>query len=669
MKTSTFTALTLSALLYGCINNIEKNMTTEDFKWQIDRFDDVKVLRFQVPSFDDLTPKQKILTYYLSEAALWGRDIFTDQNFKYNLAIRSLLEQIYTSEKTDKSNPEFKELEIFLKKVWFANGIHHHYSGDKFIPKFGKQYFHEEALKTGATEENIAVLSDVIFSKDKYMQRCNQTEGVDMVATSSGNYYDGVTQTEVEEFYGKMAESGNSEQPVSYGLNSRLVKENGEIKELTYKIDGLYGKYIAKIVENLEKAADYAENPKQKDIITTLVNYYKSGDLKEFDNYNVLWVKDTISQIDFVNGFIETYNDPMGYKASWEASVNFKDIDATRRTDIISQNAQWFEDNSPIDDRYKKRSVKGVSAKVITVATIGGDCFPATPIGINLPNSDWIRKEHGSKSVTIQNITDAYAAAALGDGFAKEFILSNEDIEIAKEYGSLAGNLHTDLHECLGHGSGQLAPGTKGDELKNYGSPLEEARADLFGLYYLGDKKLVEIGIVPNMNVMKAAYNNFIFNGMMGQLTRIEPGKDIVQAHMRDRQLISTWCYEKGRSENVIEIVKKEGKSYIVINNYEALRSLFAELLAEIQRIKSEGDFAAGKALVENYGVKVNQELHTEVLKRYSTLNLAPYSGFVNPKYVPIKNNDNSTITDIEIQYPDNYTDQMLDYSINYSIK
>lgn len=667
MKTSTFTAIALLALLYGCINNSEKSMKTEDFKWQVDRFDDVKVLRFQVPAFDELTPNQKILTYYLSEASLWGRDIFTDQNFKHNLAIRSLLEKIYTSDKTNKTGDNFKALETYLKKVWFANGIHHHYSGDKFTPKFSEEYFRDEALAQGATAEEVNVLSEAIFSTDKYMQRCNQTEGVDMVATSSGNYYDGVTQAEVEKFYGDMAKAGDKSEPVAYGLNSRLVKENGEIKELVYKIDGLYGKEISKIVENLERAAIYAESIEQRAIINTLVKYYKSGDLKEFDNYNVLWVKDTLSQVDFVNGFIENYNDPMGYKASWEASVNFKNIDATRRTDIISQNAQWFEDNSPVDEKYKKKSVKGVSAKVITVATIGGDCFPATPIGINLPNSDWIRKEHGSKSVTIQNITDAYAAAALGDGFANEFTLREEDLKIAKEYGGLAGNLHTDLHECLGHGSGQLAPGTKGDELKNYGSPLEEARADLFGLYYLGDKKLVEIGIVPNMNVMKAAYYNFIFNGMMGQLTRIETGKDIVQAHMRDRQLISTWCYEKGRDKNVIEIVKKDGKSYIAINDYEALRSLFAQLLTEIQRIKSEGDFEAGRTLVENYGVKVNPELHAEVKNRYAALDLAPYSGFMNPKLVPIYKDN--VISDVKIEYPDNYANQMLEYSTNYTIK
>ncbi|MEG1934874.1 MAG: dihydrofolate reductase, partial [Rikenellaceae bacterium] len=617
MKTSTITAIMSTVILCGCANNSKKNMATEDFKWQIDRFDDVKVLRFQVPSFEELTLNQKLLTYYLSEAALWGRDIFTDQNFKYNLSIRSVLENIYTSEKIDKTSADFKALEVYLKKVWFANGIHHHYSGDKFTPKFSEQYFRSVAEAVGTSKEDIDTLSDVLFSRSKYMQRCNQTEGVDMVATSSGNYYDGVSQAEVEKFYADMAaDAPDKEHPVSYGLNSRLVKEGGVIKELTYKINGLYGKEIAKIVENLEKAIEYAENENQKTAISTLISYYKSGDLKEFDHYNVLWVQDTLSSVDFTNGFIENYNDPMGYKASWEANVNFKNVDATRRTDVISKNAQWFEDNSPIDDCYKKKSVRGVSAKVITVATIGGDCFPATPIGINLPNSDWIRKEHGSKSVTIQNITDAYTAAALGDGFTDEFTLRDEDIEIAKKYGSLAGNLHTDLHECLGHGSGQLAPGTKGDELKNYGSPLEEARADLFGLYYLGDEKLVELSIAPDMNVMKAAYNNFIFNGMMGQLTRIEEGKDIVQAHMRDRQLISTWCYEKGRDNNVIEIVKKDEKSYIVINDYKALRTLFAQLLKEIQRIKSEGDFAACKALVEGYGVKVNKELHAEVLNR-----------------------------------------------------
>ncbi|MFI3322347.1 MAG: dihydrofolate reductase [Rikenellaceae bacterium] len=641
-------------------------MRQEQFSWVIDRFDDIKVLRYKVPGFEELDLGRKQLIYHLYKAALWGRDIFTDQNFQYNLPIRSLLEKIYLSNDIDKECSEFKFLEKYLKKVWFANGIHHHYSSEKFIAEFSREYFVNCAKTVGETSENIELYSHIIFD-DCYKVNCSQNRENDLLLASSSNYYRGVTQAEAEQFYGDMAEKGDKLRPISYGLNSRLVKnENGELEEIVYKVGGLYSGEIEKIVEHLTAATEFCENSKQRAVIESLIEYYKSGDLAVFDKYNILWLDDKQSHIDFVNGFIEVYGDPLGYKASWEANVNFINLEATRRTEIISSNAQWFEDNSPINPKYKKSEVKGVSAKVITVAAIGGDCFPATPIGINLPNSDWLRKEYGSKSVTIQNITDAYAAASLGDGFAKEFTLRSEDLEIAERYGALAGNLHTDLHECLGHGSGQLAQGVKGDELRNYGSALEESRADLFALYYLGDEKLIELGIVDSMEVMKAAYYNYIFNGLMGQLVRIEKGKNIVQAHMRDRQMVASWCYEQGRENKVIEIVVKDNKRYVVINDYAALRSLFAELLCEVQRIKSEGDFEAGRDLIENYGVKVDDNLHSEVLERYAALDLAPYSGFVNPRYTPII--EGGEIIDIEVSYSDSFAEQMLEYSEQFII-
>ena len=647
---------------------MEKNMDKTDFKWQADRFDDIKVLRYQVPGFEKLTLRQKKLVYYLSEAALCGRDILFDQNFKYNLRIRKVLEAIYKEYKGDRSVPEFAAFEKYLKKVWFANGIHHHYSNDKFQPEFSENYFRELVGAVPSLQhekENVLGLIPVLFDKELYALRVSQEQEGDMVVASANNYYEGVTQREVEQFYGSML-SPDDREPVSVGLNSKLVKEDGKLTEKVWKVGGMYSPVIEKIVYWLEKAVETAENDRQKAVIEALVDYYRSGDLKEFDRYNILWVADTESFVDFVNGFIETYGDPMGYKASWEATVNFKNEEATRRTEIISANAQWFEDHSPIDVRYRKKKVKGVSAKVITMVQLGGDCYPATPIGINLPNSDWIRKEYGSKSVTIQNITSAYAHASEGDGFMEEFILREEDKELLKTYGILADDLHTDLHECLGHGSGQLAPGIKGDELKNYASPLEEARADLFALYFIGDAKMMELGIVPNMEVMKASYNKTMFNGLIGQLTRIEYGKDIVQAHMRDRQLIAAWCYEKGKADNVVEIVKKDGKSYVVVNDYERLRGLFGELLKEIQRIKSEGDFEAGKNLIETYGVKVNRVIHKEVLERYAALDLAPYSGFINPVLVPVFDGQGE-MTDVKIEYPENYTEQMLGYSENYS--
>ncbi|MFI3262924.1 MAG: dihydrofolate reductase [Rikenellaceae bacterium] len=642
-------------------------MNNTDFTWQIDKFDDVKILRYQIPDFDSLTLQQKTLVYYLSESAKCGRDILFDQNFKHNLSIRKTLEEIYVSYKGDKEDEQFKAFEKYLKKVWFANGIHHHYSSEKFTPEFSEEYFDSlvaatESLKDSKKE--LAIIKPAIFNAKLYKVGSCQDASKDMIVNSANNYHENLTQKEVEQFYARMG-NPNDPEPVMYGLNSRLVKEKGRIFEEVYKIDGKYSAALEKVVYWLEKAAGVAENEHQKQTIEKLISYYKTGDLKEFDEYNVLWVKDTLSSVDFVNGFIEVYGDPLGRKASWESTVNFKNVEATKRTETISDNAQWFEDNSPIDEQYKKKTVKGISAKVITVAQLGGDCFPATPIGINLPNSDWIRKDHGSKSVTIQNITYAYAQAAQGDGFSIEFYPSAEVINNAKNYGTLASDLHTDLHECLGHGSGQLKEGVKGDELKNYASPLEEARADLFALYYIGDTKLMELGIVPSMDVMKAAYYNQIFNGLMGQLTRIEEGKEIVQAHMRNRQLIAAWCYEKGKDENVIEIMKQNGKSYVIINDYEKLRGLFAELLVIIQRVKSEGDYETGKDLIETYAVKPDAKLHKEVLERYATLKTAPYSGFINPNIKPIV--ENGKIIDVVVEYPDSYVEQMLELREKYS--
>ena len=664
LLTATAAGLTLTSC------KTEKEATP--FKWQVDQFADVRIMRDQIPEFDSLTPNQKVLVYYLSEAAKCGRDIIWDQNYKYNLTVRSVLESIYNGYTGDRNNANWEQFMVYTKRVWFSNGIHHHYSNDKFIPEFTQEYFAELVKNTpadkfnttlGSTDEIIAKLTPILFDPNVATKRVNQDAGVDMVAASACNYYEGVTQKEVEDFYAKMMNPKDTT-PISYGLNSKLVKENGKVVEKVWKIDGMYGTAIAKIVYWLEKAATVAENEHQRNIINTLIEYYKSGDLKKFDEYNVLWVSDVNSHIDFVNGFIENYGDPMGYKSSWEAVVNFKNLEATRRTTIIGDNAQWFEDNSPIDEQFKKKEVKGVSAKVITVAQLGGDCYPTTPIGINLPNADWIRKYHGSKSVTMDNITYAYDQAAQGNGFMEEFAWSPEEIELSKQHGSLAGNLHTDLHECLGHGSGQLAEGVKGDELKNYGSPLEEARADLFALYYMMDQKMVEIGIMPTLDVAKAEYNNYIRNGLMTQLTRIEFGKTIEQAHMRNRQLIASWCYENGKAENVIEKKTRDGKTYFVINDYAKLRNLFGTLLKEIQRIKSTGDYEAGKKMVETYAVQINPELHREVLDRFNKLKLAPYGGFMNPELVPVMEGDK--IVDIRVEYPENYIQQMLDYSNNY---
>ena len=636
--------------------------------WIVDRFDDIKVIRYEVPAFENLTLEEKELVYYLSEAAKCGRDILFDQNFKYNLAIRRTLETIYTESEV-KTGDEFAAFEKYLKKVWFANGIHHHYSNDKFTPEFSEAWFREQLTKY-INDENSQMDNDllckIIFDKELYASRLNQKEGVDVITASAGNYYEGVNQVEVEAFYNGMAAAdANNPEPISYGLNSKLVKEDGKIYEKVWKIGGMYSPALEKIVYWLEKAATVA-NPTQKEVIEALIKYYKSGDLKDFDDYSVLWVKDTDSNVDFVNGFIESYGDPLGRKASWESVVNFRDVEACKRTEIMAANAQWFEDNAPINPAYRKKEVKGVSAKVITVAMLGGDCYPATAIGINLPNADWIRKEHGSKSVTIDNITYAYDKAAQGNGFAEEFILREEDRERAKNYGKLGDDLHTDLHECLGHGSGQLAPGTKGDELRTYSSTLEEARADLFALYYLGDEKLVEIGLIPSLDVAWSQYSDYIMNGYMTQLSRIELGKDVEEAHMRNRKLIAEWCYEKGKAENVIELVKENGKTYVVVNDFVKLRKLFGELLCEVQRIKSEGDYEACKALVENYAVKIDPEFHKEVIERNKALKIEPYGGFVNPEYELVTDAEGKVV-DVKISYPANYVEQHLCYGKEYS--
>ena len=640
--------------------------------WIVDRFDDIKVIRYEVPGFDELPLEEKELVYYLAEAAKCGRDIFFDQNCAVNLPVRRTLEVVYENYAGDRTTPEWKALEKYLKKVWFANGIHHHYSNDKFVPEFTESYFLGvcESIPVehfGELNGMIGMVCNAIFNPEMYKTRLNQRAGDDLLWTSSGNYYRNVRQAEAEKFYADMAaaDAGNPE-PVSYGLNSQLVKEEktGRIYERVWKVGGMYSPAIEKIVYWLEKAQAVAKEP-QKSNIAALVSYYKTGDLKEFDRYNIGWVKDTVSNVDFINGFIEDYGDPLGRKAAWEGNVNFMDKEACHRTEVISENAQWFEDHSPVAEAYRKPVVKGVSAKVITVAMLGGDCYPSTPIGINLPNADWIRKEYGSKSVTIDNITYAYDMAAHGNGFNEEFVLRAEDRERMDKYGKLADDLHTDLHECLGHGSGQLAPGVKGGELKSYGSTLEETRADLFGLYYLGDPKMVELGLVPSFDVAKAGYAKYILNGMMTQLARVELGKNVEESHMRNRKLISEWCYERGKADNVIEMVKENGKTYVVVNDFEKLRGLFGEMLREVQRIKSEGDYEAGKALVEQYAVTVDPELHKEVRDRYYALNIEPYGGFVNPEFELVEKD--GKVVDVKISYPANYVEQMLGYSKNYS--
>ena len=653
--------------------------TKEKFDYIVDRFADLEILRYQVPGFESLPLRQKQLIYHLSEAALKGRDILFDQNCRYNLCIRRVLEAIYKSYPAEqRQDPEFVALETYLKRVWFANGIHHHYAEDKFTPGFSPEFFKAATRQLASTEvpvrpgqsvdDFLEEICPVMFDPTVLPKRTSRVEGQDWIQSSANNYYgEGLTQEEVETFYARMKANDDEAHPRSFGLNSRLVKEkDGTIREKVWKVDGLYSQAIEAIVEELGKAIPFAENEAQKTIIQTLIAYYRSGDLKQFDDYSIRWVEDTTSEVDFINGFIETYGDPLGRKASWEATVNYINKVATQRTKLISDHAQWFEDHSPVDDRFKKKQVKGVSAKVITVAMLGGDCYPSTPIGINLPNADWIRRDFGSKSVTIENITEAYDQAARGNGFRKEFVWSDEECQLIERYGYLTDNLHTDLHECLGHGSGQLLSGTDPDALKSYGSTLEEARADLFGLYYLADPKLVELGLLPDKEAYKAEYYKYLMNGLMTQLVRIEKGKDIEEAHMRDRQLIARWVYEHGKAEQVVEIRQKEGKSYVVIHHYERLRDLFAQLLAEVQRIKSEGDLEAGQRLVETYGVKVDPLLHKEVLARYESLRLAPYKGFVNPIMREIRN-ERGEVIDIRLDYTESYVDQMLRYSRDYS--
>ena len=645
----------------------------KEFSYIVDQFADLQILRYQVPGFENLSLRQKQLLYHLSEAALMGRDILFDQNGRYNLVIRRTLEAVYQYGTVDKSSVDYQAFEVYLKRVWFANGIHHHYGEDKFIPGFSEAFFDAAVrsvdvsllpLKAGETVDTLlARLKPVIFDPTVMPKRTVQSGDTDWIQASANNYYgEDVTQAEVEAFYGKMKAEGDSRCPLSYGLNSRLEKENGQLVERVWKVGGLYSEAIERIVAELEKAAVFAENEKQRQIIASLIDYYRTGDLRTFDAYSILWVEDTDSQVDFVNGFIETYGDALGLKASWESTVNFRNEEATRRTQIISENAQWFEDHSPVDQRFKKERVKGVSAKVITVTMLGGDCYPSTPIGINLPNADWIRRDHGSKSVTME----AYDKASQGSGFSDEFVWSDEERNRIKTYGFLTDMLHTDLHECLGHGSGQLLPGTDPDALKAYASTLEEARADLFGLYYLADPKMQELGLVPDGEVFKAEYYKYMMNGLLTQLVRIEEGKDVEEAHMRNRQLIARWVFEQGAADKVVELKKREGKTFVIINDYQQLRALFGKLLAEVQRIKSEGDYEAGRSLVENYGVKIDPVLHHEIRERYVRLHLSPYKGFVNPIMREVKD-DAGLVTDITLDYTEGYAEQMLRYSRDYS--
>ena len=667
--------VTALSLLTACGGNPKTTAEAEKFDYTVEHFADLQIVRYRVPGFEDLSLKQKELVYYLTEAALQGRDILFDQNGKYNLTIRRMLEAVYTGYKGDKNTPDFKAMEVYLKRVWFSNGIHHHYGSEKFVPGFTPEFFRQAVqsvdaatlpLAEGQTVEQLCEeVFPVIFDPTVMPKRVNQAAGEDLVLTSACNYYDGVTQQEAEDFYNAL-KNPQDETPVSYGLNSRLVKEDGKIQEKVWKVGGLYGQALEKIVYWLKKAEGVAETPEQKAVIAKLMEFYETGDLKTFDEYAILWVKDLNSRIDFVNGFTESYGDPLGMKASWESLVNFKDLEATQRTELISGNAQWFEDHSPVDGQFKKEKVKGVSAKVITAAILAGDLYPATAIGINLPNANWIRSHHGSKSVTIGNITDAYNKAAHGNGFNEEFVYSDAELQLIDKYADVTDELHTDLHECLGHGSGKLLPGVDPDALKAYGSTIEEARADLFGLYYVADPKLVELGLTPSADAYKAQYYTYLMNGLMTQLVRIEPGNNVEEAHMRNRQLIARWVYEKGAAEKVVELVKKDGKTYVVINDYEKVRDLFGRLLAEIQRIKSTGDYAGAHDLVEAYAVKVDPALHAEVLERYKKLNLAPYKGFVNPKYEAVTDAD-GTITDVTVTYDEGYAEQMLRYSKDYS--
>lgn len=652
-------SISLGACALLCAS-CQKNQPKE-FNYNVDKFYDLEILRYQVPGFEELTLQQKTLAYYLSEAALQGRDILYDQNGRYNLRIRRTLESLYTNYAGSRDSEEFLKLEKYLKRVWFSNGIHHHYSEDKFLPEFTQEWFCNACKEANVTipEEILPVMFDPAVMP----KRTNQAAGQDLVLTSAGNYYEGVTQAEAEAYYA--AHKDDSPEPMWVGLNSKLVKENGEVVEKTYKVGGMYGEALAKVVYWLEKALPYAENDEQREAIEKMIEFNRTGDLRTFNEYCIAWVKDLDSRVDYVNGFTEVYTDPLGITGAWEAMVNFKDMEATKRTSIISANAQWFEDHSTTDSKYKKEEVKGVSAKVITAVILGGDCYPATPIGINLPNANWIRKEYGSKSVTIDNLMHAYNEAAKGNGFNEEFMIDDQIREQYNLYGATCGDLHTDLHECVGHGSGKLLPGVSKDALREHASTIEESRADLFGLYFMADPKMVELGLLPNNEAYKAFYYQQMMNGLMTQLVRIEPGKDVEEAHMRNRQLIAQWVYQHAANKEV-EIVERDGKHYLQINDYEGLRGLYGQLLAEIQRITSEGDYAAAKEIVETYAVKVDQPLHQEILDRYAHLNLAPYKGFVNPVYTPVYDAEGN-ITDVKIDYTEGYVEQHLRYSRDYS--
>ena len=646
-------------------------MTETEFRYTGERFADIQLLRYRLNGFEQLSLSQKRFIFCLAKATLYGRDITFHQFGKYNLLVRRTLEAIVEDLTIDRDNDDFRALHTYLKRVWFSNGVYHHYGCEKFVPGFSETYFRSILNKVEsrrlplADGESVAHLADtlskIIFDANYLPKRVNKADGEDLVLTSACNYYEGVTQKEAEDYYNAMKEGAGDNAP-SFGLNSRLVKRDGMLSEEVYSANGLYANAIRHIVSWLEKAIEFAENDKQRDVIATLIDYYRTGDLRTFDDYSIKWVECLDGRVDFINGFIEVYGDPLGLKASWEGIVEYTDLEATRRTRTISDNAQWFEDHSPVDERFRKPVVKGVTANVICAAMLGGDEYPSTAIGINLPNADWIRAQHGSKSVTIGNLTDAYNKAAKGNGFLEEFAIDQRTVDMIRKYGDVCDDLHTDLHECLGHGSGQLLPGVNPDALKSYGSTIEEARADLFGLYYIADKKLVELNLTPDEEAYKSQYYTYIMNGLMSQLVRITPGNKIEEAHMRNRALIANWCLDNG---NAISLVKRDGKTYVQINDYEALRGQFASLLAEVQRIKSEGDYEAGRALVETYGVNINAELHAEVLERYKRLDIAPYKGFLNPRMIPVFNVQGD-VTDITLDYSESYDEQMLRYSRQY---
>ena len=660
-----------------CTASLSMNASTDDFKYTDEKFADIQMLRYKVTDFEKLTLRQKILVYYLSEAALYGRDILFDQNGAYNLRIRKMLETVYCEYKGNRNTDDFQAMTTYLKRVWFSNGIHHHYGCEKFVPGFSQEFFRNALksvnrknlpLQSGQTVDKLCdEIFPIIFDPTIMPMRVNLKAGDDLIKTSAANYYGtDISQQEVEAFYADMRQKGDPERPVMYGLNSQLVKRDGQLQERVWSTTGMYGAALSKIVSQLQKALPYAESEAQASVIRRLIDYYISGNLKDFDQYCIEWVKNTDDLIDFTNGFTEVYGDPLGMKGSWEGFANFKNLETTARTEKLSQNAQWFEDNSPVAPQFKKKECKGISAKVITATILAGDLYPSTAIGINLPNSNWIRKEYGSKSVTIGNLTDAYNKAAHGNGFEEEFIADENVRSLIQNYGDICDDLHTDLHECLGHGSGKMLPGISDDSLRAYGSTIEEARADLFALYYLADAKLLEMGLTPSKDAYKSEYYSYMLNGLLTQLVRIKPGNNIEEAHMRNRALIARWAYEKGKEKNVVELYQQNGKTYLRINDYEALRQLFGRLLAEVQRVKSEGDYKAAHDLVEGYGVKVDPVLHAEMIARYNQLNIAPYKGFINPVYTAVTDR-NGHITDVKIDYKESYEHQMLRYSKEYA--